>query len=225
MPYLMDESQSAAADSDSEYRARRGDVMINEVTRERALVLLGPGDGHGDRLCVHLTLQPRGAVAAEHLHPHIDERFRVLAGRLRLRLDGDESELGPGDEAAVPAGTWHEWRNDGDTAAQVIVDVVPGQRFAQMSANGYGLANAGNTNERGMPSLLQLSLMAPEFADVVAFRRPPSWLRHVLFALLAPIARARGLRSRYPERFEAPHSREAPDPALLGYVEGLPPGG
>ena len=200
------------------YRPKRGDVMVNDVTRQRAVVLVGPGDEQGDRLCVHLTLQPRGAVAPEHRHPQIEERLRVLAGRLALRIGGQETELGPGDEAVVPAGAWHESWNAGDTPAQVIQDIEPGQRFSHMAATAWGLANAGETDDKGMPSLLQLALMAREFSDVLVVRMPPVALQRALFAVLAPIARVRGLRGRYPERFEAAHEREEPDPALLDYV-------
>jgi mannose-6-phosphate isomerase-like protein (cupin superfamily) len=223
MPGVMDDPELVGGTPPrDEYRARRGDVLVNDVTRERASILLGPGDGQGDRMCTHLTVSTVGAVAAEHKHPTVHKRFRVLSGRLAMRIDGRESELGPGDEAEVPAGVWHHWRNVGDTAAQVIVDTTPGHRFFVLAATGFGLANAGQTDDRGTPSLLQVALMAQEFSDVLVYRRPPALLQKALFAMLRPVARARGLRGRYPERFEAAHGHEEPDPALLDYVECLP---
>ena len=44
-----------------------------------------------------------------HDHPESDELFQVLAGRLRIRLDGrPDVELGPGDVFVVPRGLRHQ---------------------------------------------------------------------------------------------------------------------
>ena len=44
-----------------------------------------------------------------HDHPETDELFQVLAGRLRIRLDGrPDVELGPGDVFVVPRGLRHQ---------------------------------------------------------------------------------------------------------------------
>jgi hypothetical protein len=60
-------------------RSHAGDVFLNPVTGERSVVLVGTGDGKGDRLAVRLHVAPGGAVVGEHYHPTITERFRVLA--------------------------------------------------------------------------------------------------------------------------------------------------
>ena len=36
----------------------------------------------------------------------------------------------------------------------------------------FGLARLGHTDDKGMPNLLQLALIAQEFSDVVVFRSP-----------------------------------------------------
>jgi mannose-6-phosphate isomerase-like protein (cupin superfamily) len=44
-----------------------------------------------------------------HDHPETDELFQVLAGRLRIRLDGrPDVELGSGDVFVVPRGLRHQ---------------------------------------------------------------------------------------------------------------------
>lgn len=42
-----------------------------------------------------------------HAHEKEDELFLVLRGKLRIRLEGGDAELGPGDTFVVPAGTRH----------------------------------------------------------------------------------------------------------------------
>jgi hypothetical protein len=50
-----------------------------------------------------------------------------------------------------------------------------------------------------MPNLLQLSLCAREFSDVIVFRSPPLWVQRALFGAIAPLARWSGYRPTYPQ--------------------------
>jgi mannose-6-phosphate isomerase-like protein (cupin superfamily) len=43
-----------------------------------------------------------------HSHPETDEFFLVLAGRLTIRMDDGDVELGPGQVYVVPRGTPHQ---------------------------------------------------------------------------------------------------------------------
>ena len=87
----------------------------------------------------------------------------------------------------------------------------------------FGLANAGKTNARGMPGLLQLALIGREFQDVMRFTRPPRAVQAVMFGLLGPLGRMRGYRGIYPE-YSHPHGHTTPDPAVLAIVRLAPPG-
>ena len=195
-------------------KSHRGAVYLNPVTGERSLVLIGTGDDRGDRLAVHLSVRPGGAVVGAHYHPTVTERFRVLSGRLEVLLDGSRSTLEPGGDVTVSPGTVHDWWNAGDQPAEVLVDVVPGRRFELMVTTLWGLARDGKTNAKGMPNPLQLAVIGHEFTDVIRFARPPALIQKVLFPALAAVGRARGYRPVYPEHAE-PQGHEEPDPALI----------
>jgi len=199
-------------------RTRRGDVIENNVTGERAIVLVGTEESGDGKVVVFLGVRPGGAVVGEHVHSTLTERFRVVCGRLGARIDGSESELGPGDEVTIPPGVVHDWWNAGDEEAQVVVEIDPGRRFEIMLSTLFGLANDGLTNEKGMPHLLQAAVIASEFRDVVEFVRPPRVVQRVLFAVLAPIGRALGYRPWY-ERYLRPHARVDVVPELLALVD------
>jgi mannose-6-phosphate isomerase-like protein (cupin superfamily) len=181
----------------------RGWATENPVTGERAIVLEAPQDSAERRLVAELHVSPGGAVAGEHLHPAIVERFEVIEGRLGVSLDGRHSSLGPGEAVEVPAGRWHDWWQEGAEKAVVRVEVTPGDRFVEVIRTTFGLAVDGKTNAKGMPSLLQLAAIADEFDDVIVFKRPPRAVQRVLFGLLAPLARVRGYRGIYPRYAEA----------------------
>lgn len=205
--------------------SRRGDLYENAVTGERAVVLRGDEDGGGASILVHLRVRPGGAVAGEHVHPRITERFQVLAGTLGTAVAGVEGRLTAGQAATVPPGVAHRWWNAGDQEAGVIVEITPPEpRFERMIATLFGLANTGRTNAKGLPHPLQLALVADEFADVVVFTRPPAAVQRIVFGCLAPIARRRGLKPMYPELL-APHGSVEPDPdALAAAGLGAQPG-
>lgn len=178
---------------------KSGDVYENRIQGDRAVVRMGSEDTRGRRLVADLYIRPGGAVAGKHVHSYITERFEVLAGEVRFHLGGHDRVVEPGETVEARPGVVHDWWNVGDTEAHILVDIRPAARFELMIQNLYGLANDGKTDSRGRPNLLQLALFAREFRREAELVRPPRIVQRPLFALLAPIARARGYRAIYPE--------------------------
>ena len=180
--------------------SRSGQVLTNPVTGERAVVRVGTEDGDPEHAVVDLYVGPGGAVAGEHVHPDMFERFEVLAGKVGLRVDGEERTAGPGEAVDVPPGTPHDWWNAGEEVAHVQVDVRGATiaRFEDLLTTTFGLAHEGRTNAKGLPGVLQLAVIAREYRDVMRFTKPPAVVQAALFGPLAALGRARGLRSAYP---------------------------
>jgi hypothetical protein len=64
----------------------------------------------------------------------------------------------------------------------------------------FGLANEGKLNPKTqMPSFLQLIVMAHEYRDDIALPGVAGVATRAVGAVLAPLARARGYRGRYPQ--------------------------
>jgi quercetin dioxygenase-like cupin family protein len=199
--------------------SRFGDFFENRITGELVVVLRGDQDSApGETGLAHLIVTPHGGVAGEHIHPDIGERFVVLSGTLGTRLNGAERELHAGEEATAAPGMAHDWWNAGEEDASVLVEVdgprEQAPRFEAMIATIFGLANDGRTNTKGLPSPLQLALLAQEFDDVIRFTSPPRALQRPLFAVLGALGRMRGLRAVYPEYLH-PHGRTTPDPEVV----------
>jgi mannose-6-phosphate isomerase-like protein (cupin superfamily) len=207
--------------------SRFGDFYENRITGERAVVLRGDEDSTADQSAIaHLTVAPNGAVAGEHFHPQITERFAVISGTLSTRLDGVERELHAGEEATATPGMTHDWWNAGREQASVIVEVAgpreQASRFEAMIGTMFGLANDGKTNAKGMPSPPQLALIAQEFGDVIRFTNPPRALQPALFGVLGAVGRMRGMQALYPEYLH-PHGRTVPEPAIVEFAGITPP--
>ena len=187
-------------------KSKRCDVHINPVTGERAAVRVRPDETGGQLMVVDLYIRPGGAVVGEHFHPTIEERFEVVRGRVGCKLGTTTGVAGPGDKLVIPARAVHDWWNAGPEEALVRVEISPSARFQAMVMNIFGLAQDGKTDGKGRPNLLQLSLFAQEFSDVVIFTEPPPAVQKILFSLLAPIARLAGYRGSYPEYLIRPPS-------------------
>ena len=198
-------------------RLRAGDVVENSVTGERVVVLIGSGESRDGSIAGHLFVRPGGAVAVEHVHATVSERFRVIEGRLGVRIGGRESTLEKGADVTITPGVAHDWWNPGPGEAQVLVEVEPGRRFELMLSTLFGLANDRLTNSKGVPHLLQLAVIAREFRDVIEFVKPPRILQRVMFAFLAPIGQALGYQPYY-LRYLRPHDRVQPDPAVMALL-------
>lgn len=76
-------------------------------------------------LAWELDLAPGGKVPSSHAHPEQEERFTVLAGRMRFRVGGRRVIAGPGDTVVVPPGTVHHFANASHLPARVAVHTTP----------------------------------------------------------------------------------------------------
>jgi quercetin dioxygenase-like cupin family protein len=183
--------------------SKAGEVYENPVTGERVVVRVGTEESGGEHLVVDLYVAPGGAVAGEHVHQDIEEVFTVVRGRVGFRLDGREDVAEPTRRLVVPPGVVHDWWNAGPEEAHVIVELRGEirrlERFEMMISTLYGLARDGRTDARGRPGILQASLLAREFDDVITFTRPLRFAQLLLFGTVAPVAHLLGLRATYPE--------------------------
>ena len=74
---------------------RPGESLHHPVTGERIIWRKMAQETGGELLQGDLFVEPGGFVAAAHIHPNQEERFKVLAGTLRLRMGGEERILRP----------------------------------------------------------------------------------------------------------------------------------
>jgi quercetin dioxygenase-like cupin family protein len=192
---------------------KRGDVFENPVTGERLTIQLGTRESLGERLIVDMTLRGPGSGSALHVHPSIRERVTVMSGHVGICVGGMTSIAKLGKPVDIAPGVRHGFWNAGIVEARVTMDIRPTNRFEAYKFEAFlrnmiGLAQDGKTNAKGMPNLLQLSLIASEFDDVIQLATPAPMVQRMLFPLLRPIARLRGYKRSYRQYvFRRPSAR------------------
>ncbi len=75
---------------------------------------------------VHInTIRAGSAPGPYHLHSTAENVYRVLSGRVRVRIGTVDHDLDPGDTAFVPPGVAHSATNIGDQDAVLLEVYAP----------------------------------------------------------------------------------------------------
>jgi quercetin dioxygenase-like cupin family protein len=144
------------------------------------------------------TVNPPSSVhEPQHVHPLQESGARVTSGSLTFSVDGTERVVGAGESITIPPNTPHRFWNDGDDDAQALQWFRPALKTRAFFETFFALARDGKLDDKGMPSLLQLAVMIPQFSQEIRPTRPPWPVQQALATLLAPIARRRGYHGDY----------------------------
>lgn len=139
-----------------------------------------------DELVFDVIGRPGGFITnpltSRHVHTTQSERYDVLAGAMRVQLDGRMHLLRAGDHLTVPAGKPHRQLPAGSEPGHVRVTVKPAGRTEEYLRYLAQLARDGQFNRLGLPRPLAGARMLHEFADVG-------------YATLAPLALQRAAAS------------------------------
>jgi hypothetical protein len=136
-----------------------------------------------------------GGMITEHIHPHQDERFMIMAGEAHFTVNGEERVVGPGETIVVPIGVRHSEANSGSVAIEGVVELRPGLRTKEMHEAFAGLAADGRTTPRGAPkNPLQLGATLWHFRRESRVTSPPIWMQNLMLPPLWALAKLFGVR-------------------------------
>lgn len=179
-----------------------GETFYNPLCKEKVVVRSPAHENDGYRTVLDVWVEAGGAVSGIHLHPHSEERFTLVEGRLIVEIEGRQVLLeNPGDSVLIPPGLRHRWWNAGGQTSRHLCEFRNlADRFEELVLRQlFCLAQDGKTGRTGQPTLLPQALTTLEYGDVVRFDTPPWIVQRVLFSALAPIARWRGYQGRNPD--------------------------
>jgi mannose-6-phosphate isomerase-like protein (cupin superfamily) len=106
----------------------RHDQLEPYVTRDGSTIREWAGPGYAaeakNQSLAEATVAP-GGVTIEHLHRRSEELYLVTAGSGVLRVGEEERAVVAGDCVAIPPGTPHRLRNDGEVDLVVVCACSP----------------------------------------------------------------------------------------------------
>lgn len=167
--------------------------------KDWATFLETAAESGGRRSLLEVEVAPGGGNAP-HRHLTYAERFEVLEGRLMVRLGRRWHPLAAGESVDAPAGAVHCFRNDTDAPVRFLVELTPGHRgFEKTLQVGYGLAADGLVDRKGIPRNPLHTAVLMEWSEMRVCG--PLRLAVPLFAILARVARRRGVDRALDERY------------------------
>ncbi len=180
--------------------AHVGETIEHPLTGERLTFLETAATTSGDHLKISLEMAPGGFLPRPHAHPRAEERFEVATGRVQIKTSGRSRIAEAGETVIVPRGAGHVWGNPFDDPATVVVTLRPALRMETFFETLFGLARDEKLNTKTQfPSFLQAVVLFHEFRDEIGAPGVAGTATRGLLTVLAPLARARGYRSQYPQ--------------------------
>jgi quercetin dioxygenase-like cupin family protein len=170
-----------------------GQELVNPKTGQRLTFRRTTAETGGELVEVESAWAPGGSEPIPHMHPRQTEEFEVLAGRLGTRIGGAARTYEAGERFSVPPGTVHAMWNAADGETRAVWRTSPALKTEAFFETLWGLAADGHTNEKGAPGILQFALLAREYDDEFRLARPARPIQRLVFGVLAPLARRRGL--------------------------------
>lgn len=131
----------------------------------------------------------------EHVHPHQKEIIEVITGKYAVEFEGTEHHLSGGEEITVPANTPHRHWNPSADPARVAHEHHPPLDSAEHVETMYELAQAGKTDEKGIPNPLRFAVVNKAYPGVAYTTAIPIPVQKALFTVLAPIGRLVGIQA------------------------------
>lgn len=168
-----------------------GRVIDNPISGERIVIQAGAADTDGRLLAFDLFLPPGGHVPAGHVHPLQEERFTVVHGTLRFRVDGRVVRLAAGQSVRVPPGTRHWFGNAGPGPAHAHVEVRPALRMEELLRQTATLGRSGHLLGTCVPRLSDLALLLLEFRRELGVPFLPAGVVRLVLAPLAWLGQRR----------------------------------
>ncbi|HMQ30593.1 MAG TPA: cupin domain-containing protein [Chloroflexaceae bacterium] len=177
--------------------AQSGDTLVNRAG-EQLIFRRTSRETDGALLEVEIVYRPHATPPPPHYHPHQEERFQVMQGAIRTEIQGRLHTYGPGERFIIPPGVSHAMHNVSAEAGRVLWQIRPALRTELFFETLWGLAHDGKTDQRGVPSPLQLAVLLEAYSQEFRLSRPPYPIQRVLWAALARVGRWKGYRSSYP---------------------------
>jgi hypothetical protein len=143
-------------------------------------------------------LAPGKAGAPDHINPLFAEHCTVVSGTAAFRLGDRRWRAAAGEQAVLPPGVPHNFRNAGSDELQMYVEGHPVEGHPASEYREFLDAvfdHGGPTTSRGLPlNPLRMAVIQARYPDAIYLASVPKSLQRGFTKLLAPLGRMLGYR-------------------------------
>lgn len=125
-----------------------------------------------------------------HVHPHQEEKFKVISGTVRFQVGDRQEILTAGQSITGPPNTLHTWNSADGKDIHMLAELRPALHTDGAAAS---FMHAGST--QGKISLLQAVVIMSEYDGLAYPTKKHSVLMRALVTVLAPIGRLIGYKA------------------------------
>ncbi|GAF66028.1 hypothetical protein BTS2_2928 [Bacillus sp. TS-2] len=148
---------------------------------------------HNEYLLIEHKITKLGAINGPHWHPELTEYFTVKEGKMRIKVDGEDFILLPGQHCKVSPRQIHQFWNESSENLTFLHEVRPPGKHWNMFKLIHKLDEKNQLNSKGIPRNPLWLSMAWECMDGYLDGIPPV-IQRIVFGNLARFARAIGYR-------------------------------
>jgi mannose-6-phosphate isomerase-like protein (cupin superfamily) len=176
---------------------KQGDKIVNPRTGQIMIFKTTGKESNGALLEIESFNPVSNEREPIHIHPKQESSMEVLSGILHVWVNGKEHILRPDQRIVVPAGMPHCFWNEGPEEVHHVGTFSPSLNIAEFFDSFFALAKDGKLNKKGIPNMLQTSVMGLAYKDALRLTSPPWFLQLFLYRILAPIGKLFGYRDHY----------------------------
>ncbi len=148
-----------------------------------------------------------GHQVMEHIHPNVEETFRITDGEVTFVIDGKTNTAQTGDELTIPRGVTHSVKNNSTNLAKCRVTYSPARDQGKFFDVGMFLLDE-SPESNGTMSLVFKMMFVSKQMNYEDFSTPATFTGKLIFAVLwAPVklwgdlAGWRKITARYRETY------------------------
>jgi mannose-6-phosphate isomerase-like protein (cupin superfamily) len=175
-----------------------GQTIENPISGEHITFLKTARETNGASFLFDCRVPPGMTPLPAHIHMRQEERFEVISGTLDVLRGHETFTLSAGQQAVLPAGIKHQWRNAGPEDVYFRVEVVPAGNIERVLEAVAGMARDGKMTRTCRPKnpfrLAQFARLAETYMPGI-----PIWMQKVGLALGCTAARVLGYDPTFAE--------------------------
>jgi mannose-6-phosphate isomerase-like protein (cupin superfamily) len=164
--------------------------IINPRTGQKMKFLKTGAETNGQLLSIECYSPSSTTIREpEHIHPHQENIFEILDGRLHFRISGKTITMGRGEVVVIPAHAPHHFWNESGAEAHYIQKFKPALNSEAFFRTYFTLAEQNKLNKKGKPNLLRISKLCLRHQNEVRLARPSWPIQKLIFTVFAPFGR------------------------------------